>query len=56
MSLKKRLFKLLREGIERTDFGKEIIPDASKDYNVQAYYLMTIGKILEQSKHFIMQI
>ncbi|MBN3875674.1 MULTISPECIES: glucose-1-phosphate adenylyltransferase [unclassified Nostoc] len=43
------LFKLLREGIERTDFGKEIIPDASKDYNVQAYlfddYWEDIGTI-----------
>ncbi|MEH2434646.1 MAG: glucose-1-phosphate adenylyltransferase [Nostoc sp.] len=43
------LFKLLKEGIERTDFGKEIIPDASKDYNVQAYlfddYWEDIGTI-----------
>ncbi|MEH2128356.1 glucose-1-phosphate adenylyltransferase [Nostoc sp.] len=43
------LFKLLREGVERTDFGKEIIPDASKDYNVQAYlfddYWEDIGTI-----------
>lgn len=43
------LFKLLREGTERTDFGKEIIPDASKDYNVQAYlfddYWEDIGTI-----------
>ncbi|MBD6616383.1 glucose-1-phosphate adenylyltransferase [Komarekiella sp. 'clone 1'] len=43
------LFKLLRESIERTDFGKEIIPDASKDYNVQAYlfddYWEDIGTI-----------
>ncbi len=46
---KEVLFKLLREGIERTDFGKEIIPDASKDYNVQAYlfddYWEDIGTI-----------
>lgn len=53
---KEVLFKLLREGTERTDFGKEIIPDASKDYNVQAYLLMITGKILEQLKHFIMLI
>jgi glucose-1-phosphate adenylyltransferase len=46
---KEVLFKLLREGVERTDFGKEIIPDASKDYNVQAYlfddYWEDIGTI-----------
>jgi glucose-1-phosphate adenylyltransferase len=30
------LIKLLKESLERTDFGKEIIPDASKDHNVQA--------------------
>jgi glucose-1-phosphate adenylyltransferase len=46
---KEVLFKLLKEGIERTDFGKEIIPDASKDYNVQAYlfddYWEDIGTI-----------
>ncbi|MBN3882533.1 MAG: glucose-1-phosphate adenylyltransferase [Nostoc sp.] len=46
---KEVLFKLLREGIERTDFGKEIIPDAAKDYNVQAYlfddYWEDIGTI-----------
>ncbi|MEH2067808.1 MAG: glucose-1-phosphate adenylyltransferase [Nostoc sp.] len=46
---KEVLFKLLREGTERTDFGKEIIPDASKDYNVQAYlfddYWEDIGTI-----------
>jgi glucose-1-phosphate adenylyltransferase len=43
------LIKLLRESLERTDFGKEIIPDASKDYNVQAYlfdgYWEDIGTI-----------
>ncbi|MHC5613399.1 MAG: glucose-1-phosphate adenylyltransferase [Nostoc sp.] len=43
------LIKLLKESIERTDFGKEIIPDASKDYNVQAYlfddYWEDIGTI-----------
>ncbi|MEH2198395.1 glucose-1-phosphate adenylyltransferase [Nostoc sp.] len=46
---KEVLFKLLKEGTERTDFGKEIIPDASKDYNVQAYlfddYWEDIGTI-----------
>lgn len=46
---KEVLFKLLRESVERTDFGKEIIPDASKDYNVQAYlfddYWEDIGTI-----------
>lgn len=46
---KEVLFKLLRESLERTDFGKEIIPDASKDYNVQAYlfddYWEDIGTI-----------
>ena len=31
------LLKLLKESLESTDFGKEIIPEASKDYNVQAY-------------------
>ncbi|MDH6100900.1 glucose-1-phosphate adenylyltransferase [Anabaenopsis sp. FSS-46] len=43
------LIKLLKESLERTDFGKEIIPDASKDYNVQAYlfddYWEDIGTI-----------
>jgi glucose-1-phosphate adenylyltransferase len=43
------LFKLLKEAVERTDFGKEIIPDAAKDYNVQAYlfddYWEDIGTI-----------
>jgi glucose-1-phosphate adenylyltransferase len=43
------MFKLLKEATERTDFGKEIIPDASKDYNVQAYlfdgYWEDIGTI-----------
>jgi glucose-1-phosphate adenylyltransferase len=46
---KEVLFKLLKEATERTDFGKEIIPDASKDYNVQAYlfddYWEDIGTI-----------
>ncbi|KOP25988.1 glucose-1-phosphate adenylyltransferase [Hapalosiphon sp. MRB220] len=43
------LTKLLKEAAERTDFGKEIIPDASSDYNIQAYlfndYWEDIGTI-----------
>jgi glucose-1-phosphate adenylyltransferase len=43
------LLTLLKESLERTDFGKEIIPDASKHYNVQAYlfndYWEDIGTI-----------
>jgi glucose-1-phosphate adenylyltransferase len=43
------LIKLLKEASERTDFGKEIIPDAASDYNVQAYlfndYWEDIGTI-----------
>lgn len=43
------LIKLLKEASERTDFGKEIIPDAANDYNVQAYlfndYWEDIGTI-----------
>jgi glucose-1-phosphate adenylyltransferase len=43
------LIKLLRESLEKTDFGKEIIPDAAKDHNVQAYlfdgYWEDIGTI-----------
>ncbi len=43
------LFKLLKEASHRTDFGKEIIPDSAKDYNVQAYlfddYWEDIGTI-----------
>jgi glucose-1-phosphate adenylyltransferase len=43
------LIKLLKESLEKTDFGKEIIPDAAKDYNVQAYlfddYWEDIGTI-----------
>ena len=43
------LLKLLKESLESTDFGKEIIPEASKDYNVQAYlfedYWEDIGTI-----------
>ena len=43
------LIKLLKESLESTDFGKEIIPDASKDNNIQAYlfdgYWEDIGTI-----------
>jgi len=43
------LIKLLRESLQRTDFGKEIIPDAASDHNVQAYlfddYWEDIGTI-----------
>ncbi|MDJ0800336.1 MAG: glucose-1-phosphate adenylyltransferase [Calothrix sp. MO_167.B12] len=43
------LLTLLKESLERTDFGKEIIPDAAKDYNLQAYlfdgYWEDIGTI-----------
>jgi glucose-1-phosphate adenylyltransferase len=43
------LIKLLKESLERTDFGKEIIPDAANKYNVQAYlfddYWEDIGTI-----------
>jgi glucose-1-phosphate adenylyltransferase len=43
------LLHLLKESQERTDFGKEIIPASSKDYNVQAYlfngYWEDIGTI-----------
>ncbi len=46
---KEVLIKLLKESLESTDFGKEIIPDAAKDYNVQAYlfggYWEDIGTI-----------
>jgi glucose-1-phosphate adenylyltransferase len=46
---KDALIKLLKEASQRTDFGKEIIPDASSDYNVQAYlfndYWEDIGTI-----------
>ncbi|MBF2067294.1 MAG: glucose-1-phosphate adenylyltransferase [Calothrix sp. C42_A2020_038] len=46
---KEVLIKLLKESLERTDFGKEIIPDAAKDYSVQAYlfdgYWEDIGTI-----------
>ncbi|MEA5513260.1 glucose-1-phosphate adenylyltransferase [Nodularia sp. UHCC 0506] len=43
------LIKLLKESLESTDFGKEIIPDAGKTHNVQAYlfddYWEDIGTI-----------
>lgn len=46
---KEVLIKLLRESLEQTDFGKEIIPTSAKDYNVQAYlfdgYWEDIGTI-----------
>jgi glucose-1-phosphate adenylyltransferase len=46
---KEVLIKLLRESLEKTDFGKEIIPDASKNHNVQAFlfddYWEDIGTI-----------
>jgi glucose-1-phosphate adenylyltransferase len=46
---KQVLIDLLRQNPEQTDFGKEIIPAASKDYNVQAYlfdgYWEDIGTI-----------
>ena len=46
---KEVLHKLLRESLEQTDFGKEIIPAAANDYNVQAYlfddYWEDIGTI-----------
>ena len=46
---KKVLTRLLKESVEKTDFGKEIIPDASSEYNVQAYlfddYWEDIGTI-----------
>ncbi len=40
---------LLQKSLEQTDFGKEIIPESAKDYNVQAYlfdgYWEDIGTI-----------
>ncbi len=43
------LVKLLRDFPEQTDFGKEIIPNSSKEYNLQAYlfndYWEDIGTI-----------
>ncbi len=43
------LIHLLESNLEQTDFGKEIIPFAAKDYNVQAYlfkdYWEDIGTI-----------
>lgn len=46
---KQVLIDLLRKNIEQTDFGKEIIPESARDYNVQAYlfdgYWEDIGTI-----------
>jgi len=46
---KEVLIKLLKESPNQTDFGKEIIPNSSKDHNVQAYlfddYWEDIGTI-----------
>ncbi len=46
---KEVLIDLLRNSPESTDFGKEIIPNSAKDYNVQAYlfndYWEDIGTI-----------
>jgi glucose-1-phosphate adenylyltransferase len=46
---KEVLIDLLEKNFEQTDFGKEIIPAAAKDYNVQAYlfddYWEDIGTI-----------
>jgi glucose-1-phosphate adenylyltransferase len=46
---KQALINLLKESPERTDFGKEIIPAAAKDYNIQAFlfndYWEDIGTI-----------
>jgi glucose-1-phosphate adenylyltransferase len=43
------LIKLLRESLEQTDFGKEIIPSASERHNIQAFlfsgYWEDIGTI-----------
>ncbi|MGJ3250398.1 MAG: glucose-1-phosphate adenylyltransferase [Elainellaceae cyanobacterium] len=43
------LINLLKNNLEQTDFGKEIIPASAKDYNVQAYlfddYWEDIGTI-----------
>jgi len=46
---KEILYKLLNQYSTSTDFGKEIIPDSAKDYNLQAYlfddYWEDIGTI-----------
>ncbi|MBE9030575.1 glucose-1-phosphate adenylyltransferase [filamentous cyanobacterium LEGE 11480] len=43
------LIKLLRQNLDQTDFGKEIIPNAAQDHNIQAYlcndYWEDIGTI-----------
>jgi glucose-1-phosphate adenylyltransferase len=46
---KQVLIDLLKKNLEQTDFGKEIIPGAARDYNIQAYlfdgYWEDIGTI-----------
>ncbi|NJL86848.1 MAG: glucose-1-phosphate adenylyltransferase [Leptolyngbyaceae cyanobacterium SM1_1_3] len=46
---KQVLIDLLKRSMDQTDFGKEIIPNSAKDYNVQAYlfdgYWEDIGTI-----------
>ncbi len=46
---KQILIDLLRKNVDQTDFGKEIIPNSARDYNVQAYlfdgYWEDIGTI-----------
>jgi glucose-1-phosphate adenylyltransferase len=46
---KETLIKLLRQSLEQTDFGKEIIPGAAKSHNIQAFlfndYWEDIGTI-----------
>ncbi|WP_204101952.1 MULTISPECIES: glucose-1-phosphate adenylyltransferase [Spirulina sp. CCY15215] len=46
---KNALIELLKKNTEQTDFGKEIIPGAAQDYNIQAYlfddYWEDIGTI-----------
>lgn len=46
---KEVLVNLLRNHLEQTDFGKEIIPNSARDYNIQAYlfdgYWEDIGTI-----------
>lgn len=43
------LIKLLKDALERTDFGKEILPQSAQDYNIQAFlfndYWEDIGTI-----------
>ncbi|HEY9762569.1 MAG TPA: glucose-1-phosphate adenylyltransferase [Trichocoleus sp.] len=46
---KQVLIDLLKKNVDQTDFGKEIIPSSSRDYNIQAYlfdgYWEDIGTI-----------